>query len=135
VRTVASNYGIGGYIFRKDGDKELPIRFISKSLHKSQLSWSMIEKEAFAIFYAVAKYDFLLRDFLDCSKLRSRYSNQIFPLVRAHPAQSRSGTSTKLESLDSTSHGGKQVESKTTTAGLEDNFSFSLMCTCALHTW
>ncbi len=45
VRTDASDYGIGGYIFQLDGDKELPIRFIiSKSLHKSQLNWSTIEK-------------------------------------------------------------------------------------------
>jgi hypothetical protein len=32
VRTDASGYGIGGYIFQKDGHKELPIRFISKSV-------------------------------------------------------------------------------------------------------
>jgi hypothetical protein len=65
VRADASDYGIGGYIFQKNGHKELPIRFISKSLHKSQLNWSTIEKEAFAIFYTVTKYDFLfllLRD-------------------------------------------------------------------------
>ncbi len=62
VRTDASDYGIGCYIFQKDGHTELPIRFISKSLHKSQLNWSTIEKEAFAIFYTVTKYDFLLRD-------------------------------------------------------------------------
>jgi hypothetical protein len=63
VRTDASDYGIGGYIiFQLGGDKELPIRLISKSLHKSQLNWSTIEKEAFAIFYTVTKYDFLLRD-------------------------------------------------------------------------
>ncbi len=62
VRTDASDYGIGGYIFQKDGHTELPVRFISKSLHKSQLNWSTIEKEAFAIFYTVTKYDFLLRD-------------------------------------------------------------------------
>jgi hypothetical protein len=35
-RTDASDYGIGGYIFQLDGDKEPPTRFISKSLHKSQ---------------------------------------------------------------------------------------------------
>ncbi len=35
VRTYASDYGIGGYILQLDGDKELLIRFISKSLHKS----------------------------------------------------------------------------------------------------
>jgi hypothetical protein len=38
VRTDASDYGIGGYIFQLDGDKDFPIRFISKSLHKFQLS-------------------------------------------------------------------------------------------------
>jgi hypothetical protein len=62
VRTDASDYGIGGYIFQRDGDKEIPIRFISKALHKAQLNWSTIEKEAFAIFYTVIKFDFLLRD-------------------------------------------------------------------------
>ncbi len=36
VRTEASDYGIGGYIFRLDQQKELPIRFISKALHKAQ---------------------------------------------------------------------------------------------------
>jgi hypothetical protein len=59
VRTDASEYGIGSYIFQKDGHTELPIRFISKSLHKSQLNWSTIEKGAFATFYTVT---FLLRD-------------------------------------------------------------------------
>jgi hypothetical protein len=62
VRTDALDYGIGGYIFQLDGTKELPVRFISKALHKSQLNWTTIEKEAFAIFYTVTKFDFLLRD-------------------------------------------------------------------------
>jgi hypothetical protein len=34
VRTDASDYWIAGYIFQKDGHTELPIRLISKSLHK-----------------------------------------------------------------------------------------------------
>jgi hypothetical protein len=50
ARTDASDYGIDGYIFQLDGIKELPIRFISKALHKSQVNWSTFEKEAFAIF-------------------------------------------------------------------------------------
>ncbi len=51
VRTDASDYGIGGYIiFQIDQQKELPIRFVSKALHKAQLNWSTIEKEAYAIF-------------------------------------------------------------------------------------
>ncbi len=47
VRTYASDYGIGGYIFQLDQQRELPIRFISKALHKAQLNWSAFEKEAF----------------------------------------------------------------------------------------
>jgi hypothetical protein len=64
VRTDASDNGIDEYLFQLDGIKELPNRFISKALHnKSQLlNWSTIEKEAFAIFYTVTKFDFLLRD-------------------------------------------------------------------------
>ncbi len=38
VRTDASDYGIGGYTFQADGTTELPIRFISKALHKAQLN-------------------------------------------------------------------------------------------------
>ncbi len=62
VRTDASDYGIGGYIFQLDQQQELPIRIISKALHKAQLSWSTFEKEAYAIFYTITKFDFLLRD-------------------------------------------------------------------------
>jgi hypothetical protein len=62
ARTDASDYGIGGYIFQIDQQKELQIRFISKALHKAQLNWATIEKEAYAIFYTVTKFDFLLRD-------------------------------------------------------------------------
>jgi hypothetical protein len=62
VRTDASDYGIGGYIFQLDQQQELPIRYISKALHKAQLNWSTFEKEAYAIFYTITKFDFLLRD-------------------------------------------------------------------------
>jgi hypothetical protein len=62
VRTDASDCGISEYIFQLDQQKELPIRFISKALHKAQLNWSTYEKEAFAIFYTITKFDFLLRD-------------------------------------------------------------------------
>jgi hypothetical protein len=62
VRTDASDYSIGGYIFQIDQRKELPIRYISKALHKAQLNWSTIEKEAYAIFHTITKFDFLLRD-------------------------------------------------------------------------
>jgi hypothetical protein len=31
-------------------------------LHKAQLNWSTFEREAYAIFYTITKFDFLLRD-------------------------------------------------------------------------
>ncbi len=62
VRTDASDYGIAGYIFQLDQQQELPIRFISKALHKAQLNWSTFEKEAYAMFYTITKFNFLLRD-------------------------------------------------------------------------
>jgi hypothetical protein len=40
----------------------LPIRFISKALHRPKLNLSTFEKKAFAIFYILTKFDFLLRD-------------------------------------------------------------------------
>ncbi len=50
-----SDYRIDGYyIFQKESDKELPIRFINESSQKSLLNWSTIDRGgAFAIFYAV----------------------------------------------------------------------------------
>ncbi len=62
VRTDASDYGIGAYIFQLDQQRELPMRFIRKALHRAQLNWSTFEKEAYAIFYTITKFDFLLRD-------------------------------------------------------------------------
>ena len=62
VMTDASDYGIGAYIFQVVEGKELPILFVSKSLHGAQLNWSTIEKEAYAIFYTLKTHDQLLRD-------------------------------------------------------------------------
>ena len=38
-----------------------PIAFISKAFTKEQLRWSTPEKEAYAIFYAIKKFDYILR--------------------------------------------------------------------------
>jgi hypothetical protein len=65
LQTDASDYGIGAYLFQVDSvngtRKELPLGFISKSLDKVQRRWSTIEKEAFAIFYALRKWEYLLQ--------------------------------------------------------------------------
>jgi cleavage and polyadenylation specificity factor subunit 1 len=63
VLTDASDYGVGAYIYQlNDEGKELPILFVSKSLSGSQLNWSTIEKEAYAIVFTLQKCDHILRD-------------------------------------------------------------------------
>ena len=64
VRTDASNYGIGAVMFQKfeDTGYDIPIEFLSKSLTKVQINWDTPEKEGYAIFYALKRWDHLLRD-------------------------------------------------------------------------
>lgn len=63
LETDASDYGIGAYLYQKDKDgKQYPIAFISKNLAGAQLNWSVPEKEAFGIFYALQRLEHLLRD-------------------------------------------------------------------------
>ena len=64
LRTDASDYGIGAVLYQKSStdESEIPIAFISKTLQKEQLRWSVPEKEAYAIFYALCKLEHLIRD-------------------------------------------------------------------------
>ena len=62
LQTDASDYGIGAYLFQLVNEKEYPIMFISKSLTKVQLRWSVPEKECYAIIHALNKMEHLLRD-------------------------------------------------------------------------
>jgi hypothetical protein len=60
--TDASDYGIGAYLCKLVDSKELPIAFISKTLSSQQQRWSTPEKEAYAIYYALVKLEYLLLD-------------------------------------------------------------------------
>jgi hypothetical protein len=67
LKTDASDYGIGAYLYQvvtTDEGKEVehPIGFISKSLVSGHDSWDIPMKEGFAIFYALRKWEYLLRD-------------------------------------------------------------------------
>jgi len=61
VYTDASDYGIGAYLCQVIVDDEQPIAFISKTLSKAEKKWSVYEKEAFAIFYSLRKWEHFLQ--------------------------------------------------------------------------
>ncbi|GKT37683.1 uncharacterized protein E5676_scaffold863G00210, partial [Aduncisulcus paluster] len=52
----ASDWGVGGVLFQEDK----PVMFISKKLTETQRNWSVLEKEAFAIFHCLKATEFLL---------------------------------------------------------------------------
>ena len=58
----ASGLGIGGVLFQIVGAIWQLIALISKSLTPTQIRWSTIQKEAYAIFYCCTKLDYLFRD-------------------------------------------------------------------------
>jgi hypothetical protein len=67
LQTDASDYGIGAYLYQKVPQEigtviEHPVNFISKSIASKHLSWDTPMKEGYAIFYALNKWDYLLRD-------------------------------------------------------------------------
>jgi hypothetical protein len=62
LMTDASDYGIGGYLYQEyNGVKQL-IALVSKALTVTQLRWSVIQKEAYGIYFCCNKLDTLLRD-------------------------------------------------------------------------
>ena len=62
LMTDASQYGIGAYLYQKRSDNNhYPIAYLSKTLRKEQLNWSTIEKEAYAIFYSIKHFGYILK--------------------------------------------------------------------------
>ena len=62
LHTDASDYGVGGYLFQTVDGVNQPIAFVSKSLTSAQLRWSVIQKEAYGIYYSCMYLESLLRD-------------------------------------------------------------------------
>jgi hypothetical protein len=62
LHTDASDYGIGAYLFQIINGKERPIAFMSRALNVTEIKWSTIEKECFAMVQALRKFEYLLRD-------------------------------------------------------------------------
>ena len=61
LHTDTLKYGIGAYLFQVVDGKDQPISYMS-TLSKTKLRWSTTDKEAYAIVYALYKFELLLRD-------------------------------------------------------------------------
>ena len=83
MHTDASDYGIGGYLFQTIDGKDYPVAFVSKSLSKSQIRWSTIQKEAYAIYHSCIFLQPLLRDGL--FTIRTDHRNQLYIYNNSNP--------------------------------------------------
>ena len=56
IYTDASDVGVGGYLFQKgDNEEIMPILFFSKGLSPVMSRWSVYEREAYGLIYAISK--------------------------------------------------------------------------------
>jgi hypothetical protein len=53
LMTDACDYGIGAYCYQLVDNNEQSVALVSKSLNDTQFKWSILQKEAYAIFYAL----------------------------------------------------------------------------------
>ena len=56
VGTDASNHGVGGVLYQKEGKELKIISIVSKSLSKSQRNYPITKKELYAMVYCVSKF-------------------------------------------------------------------------------
>ena len=62
LMTDASDYGVGGYLYQTVTNEKQLVALVSKTLSPTQLRWSVIQKEAYAIYICCDQLDRLLRD-------------------------------------------------------------------------
>eukprot|EP01034_Spumella_vulgaris_P034740 gene34740-42849_t len=60
LRTDASDYGYGAYLCQIIDKREYPVLFLSRSFKKSELNWKTQDKECYAIYKALEKFQYLL---------------------------------------------------------------------------
>jgi hypothetical protein len=85
--TDACNYGIGAYLYQLYDGIEEPIAFMSKALNKVQQRWSTYELEAFAIFSALKKFEYIIGDVK--FTLQTDHENLTFLNVNGSPKVKR----------------------------------------------
>jgi transposase InsO family protein len=62
LMTDACDYGIGGYCYQLIDNREQSVALVSKALNDTQYKWSILQKEAYAIFYCLKQLQAILRD-------------------------------------------------------------------------
>ena len=83
LHTDASDYGVGGYLFQTVDSIDQPVAFVSRFLNKSQLLWSVIQKEAYGIFYSCMYLQSLLGD--RHFTIRTDHRNLLFITEASNP--------------------------------------------------
>ena len=96
LMTDASDYGVGGYLYQMVDDEKQLVALVSKSLTATQLKWSVIQKEAYAIFFCCKSLDALLRD--RKFTIQTDHKNLIFIKEESNPMVQRWYTA--LQELD-----------------------------------
>lgn len=61
IETDASDRAIGGVLSIQREGQTVPVEFISKTLNRTQQNWPIREREAYAIIYALQKFDQFVR--------------------------------------------------------------------------
>ena len=87
LHTDALDYGVGEYLLQTVDGVDQPVAFVSKSLNKSQLRWSVIQNEAYGIFYSCTYLQSLLRDRL--FTIRIDHRNLLFIKEASNPMKFR----------------------------------------------
>ena len=79
----ASDYSVGGYLFQTEDVIDQPVFFVSHSLDKSRLRWSVIQNEAYEVFHSCMYLQSLLRDRL--FQIRTDHRNLSFIKEASNP--------------------------------------------------